>query len=180
MPLIRFVPTTLSCKKVSIYERCNKFSYYNALRPRQNDRQVPDDIFKCIFLNANLGISLKISLKFVPKAPIDNIPALVPILAWRRPDDKPLSEPMMVSLPTYICVSRPQRIKTMFSVPDFPIYFKIIRTLISCITRLNLPESRFCRIWPRLLPRSLWRPPASWRHQRRCKSGKQWRHEVIT
>ena len=48
------------------------------------------------------------SLKFVPKGPINNTPALVQIMAWRRPGDKPLSEPMMVSLPTHICVTRPQ------------------------------------------------------------------------
>ena len=36
-----------------------------------------DDIFKCIFLNENVWISIKISLKFVPKGPIDNILALV-------------------------------------------------------------------------------------------------------
>ena len=49
-----------------------------------------------------------ISLKFVPKVRIDNIPALVQIMAWRRPGDKPLSEPMVVSLLTHICVTRPQ------------------------------------------------------------------------
>ena len=37
-----------------------------------------------------------------------NIPAMVQIMAWRRPGDRPLSEPMMVSLPTHICVARPQ------------------------------------------------------------------------
>ena len=36
-----------------------------------------DDIFKCIFLNENVRISIKISLKFVPDGPIDNNPALV-------------------------------------------------------------------------------------------------------
>ena len=55
--------------------------------------------------------SLKISLKFVPKVRISNIPALVQIMAWRRPGDKPLSEPMMVSLLTHICVTRPQWVK---------------------------------------------------------------------
>ena len=40
--------------------------------------------------------------------PINNIPVLVQILAWRRPGDKPLSGPMMVRLPTHICVTRPQ------------------------------------------------------------------------
>ena len=67
-----------------------------------------DAIFKCIFLNENVLIPIEISLKFVPKGPINNIPALVQIMAWRRPGDKPLSEPMMDSLPTHICVTRPQ------------------------------------------------------------------------
>ena len=45
---------------------------------------------------------MKISLKFVPNGQINNIPALVQIMAWRQPGDKPLSEPMMVSLLSYI------------------------------------------------------------------------------
>ena len=51
------------------------------LRPRQNGRHFADDIF----------ISLEISLKFFPKVQINNIPALVQMMAWRRPGDKPLS-----------------------------------------------------------------------------------------
>ena len=46
--------------------------------------------------------------KFVPKVRISNIPAFVQIMAWRLPGDKPLSEPMMISLLTHICVTRPQ------------------------------------------------------------------------
>ena len=80
----------------------------NTLRPRQDGRHFPDDIFKRIFFNENARISLKISLKFVPKVRINNIPALVQIMVWRRPGDRPLSEPMMVSLSTHICVTRPQ------------------------------------------------------------------------
>ena len=72
----------------------------NALWPRQNGRHFADDLFKCIFLNENEWISLKISLKFVRKVWINNIPTLVQIMAWRQPGDKPLSEPMMVSLLT--------------------------------------------------------------------------------
>ena len=87
---------------------CIQWCYINTLRPKQNGRHFTDDIFKCIFLNENDWISLKISLKFVPKGPINNIPALVQIMAWRRPGGKPLSEPMIVSLPTHICVTRPQ------------------------------------------------------------------------
>ena len=48
------------------------------------------------------------TLKFVPKFRINEIPALVQIMAWRRPGDKPLSEPMMVSLLTHIWVSWPE------------------------------------------------------------------------
>ena len=80
----------------------------NTLRLRQNGRLFADDTLKRIFVNENMRISIKISLKFVPKGPINNIPALVQIMAWRRPGDKPLSEPMMVSLMTHICVTRPQ------------------------------------------------------------------------
>ena len=54
----------------------------------------PDYIFQLIFLNKNVWITIKIALKFVPKGPIYNISTLVQIMAWRRPGDKPLSEPM--------------------------------------------------------------------------------------
>ena len=80
----------------------------NSLRPRQNGRHFADDTFKRFFQNENVWISIKISLEFVPKAPINNIPSLVQIMAWCRPGDKPLSEPMMVSLLTHICITRPQ------------------------------------------------------------------------
>ena len=53
----------------------------------------------------------KKSWKFVCKGLINKTPALDHIMAWRRPGDKPLSEPMMVSLLTHICVTRPQWIK---------------------------------------------------------------------
>ena len=80
----------------------------NTLRLRQNGCHFADNIFKCIFLTENVWISINISLKFVPKVQINNIPALVQIMAWRRPGDKPLSEPMMLSLLTHICVTGPQ------------------------------------------------------------------------
>ena len=43
-----------------------------------------DDIFKCIFVNKNDRILFQISLTFVPMSPIDNKPALVQVMAWRR------------------------------------------------------------------------------------------------
>ena len=84
---------------------------FKTLRPRQDGCHFTDDMLKCIFLNENVWIPIKISLKFVPKGPINNILALVQIIAWRRPGDKPLSEPMLVRLPTDICVTQPQWVK---------------------------------------------------------------------
>ena len=49
----------------------------NTLRPKQNDRHFLDDNFKLISLNENAYISIKISLKFVPIGPINNIPPLL-------------------------------------------------------------------------------------------------------
>ena len=54
---------------------------------------------------------MNMSLKFVPKRQINNIPALVQIMAWRRQGDKPLSEPMLARLPMHICVTQPQWVK---------------------------------------------------------------------
>ena len=102
--------------RVNNLQHSSPCTHFNTLRPRQNGRHFPDDIFKWIFLNENVWISNKISLKFVPKVPINNIPALVQILAWRRSGDKPLSEPMMVSLLMHICVNRPQWVKDACSI----------------------------------------------------------------
>ena len=85
----------------------------NTFRPRQDVRHFSDAIYKYIFLKENVWIPIKISLKFVPKGPINNIPALVQIMAWRRPGDKSLYEPMMVCLLTHICVTRPQWVNTL-------------------------------------------------------------------
>ena len=52
-----------------------------------------DDIFKRIFLNENGIIPTQISLKFVPRSPFDNKPALIQVMAWRRTGDEPLREP---------------------------------------------------------------------------------------
>ena len=81
------------------------------IEAERNGRHFADDIFNRIFLNENIWIPIKISLKFVPKGPINNIPAMVQIMAWRRPGDKPLSGPMVVSLLTHICIARPQWVK---------------------------------------------------------------------
>ena len=110
---ILYLLTTEPKVGMSDKEHQYTFAYrFNTLRPRQNGRHFTDNSFKCIFVNENATIAVKISLTFVPKGPINNIPALVEKMAWRRPGDKPLSEPMMVSLPTHICVTRPQWVNT--------------------------------------------------------------------
>ena len=107
--------------------------WVNTLRPRQDGRYFADDVLKCIFLNENVWISLKIPLKFVPRGPINNIPALVQIMAWRRPGDKPLSEPMMISLLTHICVTRPQWVNS----PSCNWYFSPI-TITVCLLMMPM------------------------------------------
>ena len=122
--MIRYIP-------INGFHRADNYSV-NTLRPRQNGRHFPDDIFKLIFLNENILISINISLTFIPRGPINNIPTLVQVMAWRRPGDKPLSEPMMVNLLTHICVTRPQWVK---------LYYKFH----VCIA--FLASKRVCR-WP--------------------------------
>ena len=84
---------------------------FNTLRPGQKDHHFADDEFKCIFLNENVSISIKVSFKFVPKGPNNIIAVLIKIMAWRGIGDKPLYERMMARLLMHICVTCPQRIK---------------------------------------------------------------------
>ena len=63
--------------------------------PRQNSHHLADNISKCIFMNEKFYILIQISLRFVPKGPIDNKSAFVQVMAWHRAGDKPLPEPML-------------------------------------------------------------------------------------
>ena len=86
----------------------------NTLRPRQNDPHLPYDIFK-------------FPLNFVSQGPINNVPALVQMMDWRWPGDKPLSESTMVRLPKHICISQPQWVDVWR-----PFYHSLTRS-ISCL-----------------------------------------------
>ena len=79
--------TFKGCRFSENHRSCNQRYYLTHLRPRQNGRHFADDTFKCIFLNENVEISIKNSLKLVPKGQINNIPALVQVMAWRRSGD---------------------------------------------------------------------------------------------
>ena len=70
-------------------------------------------IFKCISLSENILILFQFSLKFVPKVSIDNIPALIQIMAWHW-GDKQLSEPMMDSLLMHIYLAGSQRVYVLY------------------------------------------------------------------
>ena len=87
----------------------------NTLRQRQNGRFFPDEIFKWIFLNEYICIYLRISLKFVPRVQINNIPALVQIMAWRCPGASHYLNQWWYSLLTHICITRPQWVKSKIS-----------------------------------------------------------------
>ena len=84
---------------------CFNFSF-NTLRPGQNGSHFTDETLKCILLNGNVRIQFKSLLMFVPNGPINNIPALVQLMAWRRPGAKSLSEPMVVRLSTHIYLNQ--------------------------------------------------------------------------
>ena len=69
---------------------------------------------------------------------MNNIPALTQIMAWRRPGDKPLSEPMMLRILTHICVTRPHWVKK-------GVYHKTLDGISSYTSKFNFLVSSFCR-----------------------------------
>ena len=94
-------------KTHSVWNNSNR-THINTLRPRQSGSHLPYNNFKVICFYENCCIFIKILLKFIPRGPINTIPALVQIIAWCRLGGKPLPEPMMISVLTYTCVTRPQ------------------------------------------------------------------------
>ena len=120
---------------------------FNTLRPRQNGRHFTDDTFKCILLNENVRTSIKISLKFVTKGPINNILSLVQIMAWRRLGDKPLSESMMVSLLTHICITRPQWVKGVRPGGHFKNVYELLNLRAPKISMLY--KNQILKVWER-------------------------------
>ena len=100
----------------------------NTLRSRQNGRHFADDIFKCIFLNENAWSfhwSLFLGFK----------------LTIFRPGDKPLSGPMMLSLLTHICVTRPQWVNSSLHISSCVCSSLFCRTHISITIYLNQTSS---------------------------------------
>ena len=102
---------------------CRSASYvcFNILRLRLNGRHFADDTLTCIFLNESVWLLNEISLNIVPNGLMNNIPALVQIMACCRTGDKPLFEPMLIRLLMHICITWPQWVNDMdevYSLPD--------------------------------------------------------------
>ena len=86
------------------FQNTNK-TQFNSSPPRQNGCHFRNNMFKCIFFNENIWISNKTSLKYIPWDVIDKLSAaLVQIMAWHHPGDKPLSEAMLTQF-TDICAA---------------------------------------------------------------------------
>ena len=106
-------------RKLQSQEQVDKI---DTLRPRQNGRHLAVDILKCIFLNENVWISTRISLKIFPWGLIDNTYALVQIMAWRQTGDKPLSDPMVGQfIDAYMCHSASMSYETKYNISSYSI-----------------------------------------------------------
>ena len=104
---------TLSDKLLSVCDSQGTLFCFNTLRLRRNRRHFAGDILKRIFWNENLWILIKISLKFIPKHPVNNITALVQIIAWRWAGNKQLCKPMIALFAdVYICITWTQRVNS--------------------------------------------------------------------
>ena len=66
----------------------------------------------------NIWISINISLNFLPKDPMNKIPALLKVIACSRPGDKPFIGPVRVSLLMHICISQLKRVNYLFCTSE--------------------------------------------------------------
>ena len=104
------------------------------LRLRQDGHHFADDIVNCIFF---------ISLKLVPKGSINNISALIQIMAWCWPGNKPLSEPMVVRLWMHIFITRPpwvNGIATFYAANSILLWLNCMKydPLLLCLLSLRV------------------------------------------
>ena len=146
-----------------IYVHESRYSF-NTLMVRQNGRHFPDDSFKWIFLNENVSISIKLSLKFVPNDPINNIQALDKIMAWHRPGDKPLSEPTIFYIYASLGLNELNIIQThqIISRPIFSWGFELLwSNTLSCKLQQEKWRWHSAHGWPLASVLSWW-----WRYRK--------------
>ena len=118
----------------------------NTLRSKLNGRHFPDDIFERIFVNENEWILIKISLKFVPRGLINNIPALIPLGAGGNA----ISEPINIGWPwlsTHTCksVARPLWVNFL-CVYEAPV------SRLACLWETLIRVMAWCRTYDKPLP----------------------------
>ena len=109
-----------------------------------------DDIFKCLLLNGNIWISLRILLKcvkYVPTVRINNNLALVQIIIWGTPGHKPLSETTVVRFLTLLCITQLQGVDidyiSTFSVDWYGIFIHCLRDCFADTRRERLAHYRW-------------------------------------
>ena len=104
-----FHPYTVHPPSIS-YQFCtlNYGPFCNTLRPKRNVCHFTDSILKCVFLDKTYEFRLRHHWSLFIRIQLTITPALVQIMAWRRPGNKPLSETFVVSSLAHICVAQPQ------------------------------------------------------------------------
>ena len=90
-------------------------SWINTFGWRKSWHQSADEILKCFFINEKYHIFIQISLRFIPKGPINNMPSMVQIMPWRHSDDNQLSDDSVVYWYIYIWNTQPWRIHTLWT-----------------------------------------------------------------
>ena len=96
-------------------------------------------------VNFGLGILIKISLNFLPKGPINSIPALVQIMAWRRIGDKPLSDPVLTHWCIYAALGRDEL--THWSLRDTAVTLNLILPSGECHETWLMISQHWSRQW---------------------------------
>ena len=123
IPMARLVKILQTCTISGIWNKWHKQAFLSrdiiGLTHLPLDKMAAifaDNLFKCIFMHEKFYISIQISLKFVPKGPIDNMAVLVQVMTRCCPGDKPISESIMVNLPTHICITRLQWVEQLLAI----------------------------------------------------------------
>ena len=128
--------------------------YYsiNTLRPRQNGSHFADAIFKGIFLNENTLIPITVSLKFIPKGPIHNIPVLFQIMPGADQATSHYLQQWWLMLPKHIRITQPRWVNSLNPVwssicraqstdPE-PVQHRLVRLHVGSIITLRVFNMR--------------------------------------
>ena len=86
-------------------------------------------------------------------------------MAWRRPGDKPLSEPMIVSLPMHICITRPQWVNRLSPEQNGSYFCSLSKIWVKFIwTNNDIINWNTCVTQPQCV-NSMWLSDVMWRHR---------------